>query len=81
MKKIRHIVYLLATLAVLGTGSPVAAQCSMCTLNAENSTQNGQTQGRGLNNGILFLLAMPYLAVAGIGILWYTKYRKKNTAV
>lgn len=54
------------------------AQCAMCTLNAENSVKNGNTQGRGLNNGILYLLAAPYLAVAGVGFVWYRKYRRKN---
>lgn len=55
------------------------AQCAMCSLNAENSTQGGNTQGKGLNNGILFLLAMPFLIGAGVGILWYTKFRHKET--
>jgi len=50
----------------------------MCTLNAEQSTQDGNTQGKGLNKGILFLLGMPYLAVGAIGYLWYKKYRKKT---
>lgn len=58
--------------------SAVEAQCAMCSLNAENSTQNGNTQGKGLNNGILFLLGMPFLIGSGIAILWYTKFRKKE---
>ena len=56
----------------------VSAQCAMCTLNAENSVQNGNTEGNGLNKGILYLLAAPYLAIAGVGFLWYKKYRRKN---
>ena len=40
------------------------AQCAMCTLNAENSTKEGNTQGNGLNSGILFLLSMPFI-IAG----------------
>ena len=59
----------------------VSAQCSMCTLNAENSVQNGNTEGKGLNNGILYLLAAPYLAIAGVGFLWYKKYRRKNVSL
>ena len=55
------------------------AQCAMCTLTAENATENGNTQGKGLNKGILFLLAIPYLATAGVGLLWYKKYRSKKT--
>ena len=59
----------------------VSAQCSMCTLNAESSVQNGNTEGKGLNNGILYLLAAPYLAIAGVGFLWYKKYRRKNVTM
>jgi hypothetical protein len=58
-----------------------SAQCSMCTLNAENSVQNGNSEGKGLNNGILYLLAAPYLAIAGVGFLWYKKYRRKNVTM
>ncbi|WP_395625901.1 hypothetical protein [Daejeonella sp.] len=59
----------------------VSAQCSMCTLNAENSVQNGNTEGKGLNRGILYLLAAPYIAIAGVGFLWYKKYRRKNISL
>ncbi len=61
--------------------SEVSAQCAMCTLNADNSTQNGNTEGNGLNSGILYLLAAPYLAVACVGFIWYKKYRRKNVSV
>lgn len=54
------------------------AQCAMCSLNAENSTKNGNSIGNGLNKGIYFLLSMPFLIGGGIGILWYTKFRKKE---
>lgn len=60
--------------------SQVQAQCAMCSLTAQAATENGNQQGFGLNDGILFLLFMPYLAVIVIGILWYKKYRKKPTA-
>jgi hypothetical protein len=62
-------------------GVEVSAQCAMCTANAENSIKNGNTEGKGLNKGILYLLAAPYLAAAGIGILWYRNYRKKNVSL
>ncbi len=57
----------------------VHAQCAMCSLTAQAATENGNQQGFGLNDGILFLLFMPYLAVIVIGIIWYKKYRKKPT--
>jgi len=61
--------------------SEVSAQCAMCSLNAENSTQNGNTEGNGLNDGILYLLAAPYLAIAAVGFIWYKNYRRKNVTV
>lgn len=54
------------------------AQCAMCTLNAENSVKEGNTQGKGLNTGIFYLLAAPYLAVMGVGFIWYKRYRSSN---
>ena len=58
--------------------SPAAkAQCSMCTINAEQGTKNGNTQGKGLNAGVIYLLSIPYLLITGMGIIWYRTYRKK----
>ena len=69
-------IFSLAAVTILCV-SKVQAQCAMCSLTAQAATENGNTQGFGLNDGILFLLFMPYLAVIVIGILWYKKYRKK----
>lgn len=78
MKALKVSLVVLVFLGMLVFSQDVSAQCSMCTMNAESSVQNGNTQGNGLNDGILYLLAAPYLAVAAIGYLWYKKYRKKN---
>ena len=53
------------------------AQCSMCTISAEQGSKNGNTQSKGINDGIIYLLVFPYILIAGIGILWYRNYRKK----
>lgn len=47
------------------------AQCPMCRMAAESNLENGGTAGKGLNTGILYMLAMPYLLVATIGFIWY----------
>lgn len=78
MKIFRKILLVLALLISSFVPFDAAAQCAMCTLNADNSVENGNTEGKGLNDGILYLLAAPYLAIAGVGFLWYKKYRKKN---
>lgn len=51
--------------------APVSAQCPMCRMSAETNLKSGGTAGRGLNNGILYMLVMPYLLVAGVGYWWW----------
>ncbi len=80
MKRIRNFLVILVLLNLVWVIT-ATAQCSMCTLSAENSVQNGNTQGKGLNKGILLLLAAPYIAIAGVGYVWYTRYRRKNVAI
>ena len=77
-KKILFILFILV--ASTKIAPEVKAQCSMCTISAEQGTKNGNTQGKGLNSGIIYLLAIPYLLITGIGILWYRNYRKKITS-
>ncbi len=69
----------IATLLFVSVPDETQAQCAMCSLTAENATEHGNTQGKGLNKAILFLLAIPYIATLGVGILWYKKYRSKKT--
>ena len=79
MKKIFRIVVLLILFSIAGLGiSSVKAQCAMCSASADAGTKNGSTVADGLNKGIVYLLAAPYLAVAAVGYVWYKKYRRKN---
>lgn len=64
-----------------GTGITTAsAQCAMCTINAEQGTKNGNTQAKGINSGVIYLMAIPYLLLGGLGVLWYKKYRTARTS-
>lgn len=82
MYKFKVLVAILFFGCLLFAWQDVQAQCAMCSLTAQNAAENGNTQGKGLNNGILFLLAMPYLIVGLMGFLWYKRYRsKKNIQV
>lgn len=82
MKTCRASIFILVLLAgVLLLPQTSSAQCAMCGEIAANSVKNGNKQGLGLNNGILYLLAAPYLAIAGVGYVWYKKYRRKNVAL
>jgi hypothetical protein len=58
----------------------LSAQCPMCKMSAESNLKNGGTEGRSLNAGILYMLALPYLLVGFIGYVWW-KRRKKDESV
>ena len=47
------------------------AQCPMCKISMESNLENGGTAGKGLNKGILYLFATPYLIIGGIGYVWW----------
>ena len=81
MKTFKYCAVVICFSFITGISFNEDAQCSMCTLNAENSVQHGNHQGEGLNDGILYLLAMPYLAVAVVGFIWYKRYRRKDILV
>lgn len=51
------------------------AQCAMCraVLESEGNTSVAE----GINNGIVYLMAVPYLLVAGIFFIIYKKMRPK----
>ena len=56
-----------------------SAQCAMCRATVENNVSNGEAGiANGLNIGILYLFATPYLVVAVLGFLWYKKSKKKK---
>lgn len=51
-----------------------AGQCVMCKAVAEDSAAEGAV-GRGINQGILYIMAVPYIL---LGILGYLVYKKWN---
>ncbi|MBK8847772.1 MAG: hypothetical protein IPO27_15010 [Bacteroidetes bacterium] len=73
MKKIVAVIILL----VLSIAQ-VYSQCAMCRANVESNMKSGENSiGAGLNSGILFLMAIPYLlAAVGFGIWFY--HRRRN---
>lgn len=70
------IAVLFLSLSVLTPTSTVEAQCPMCRMTAESNLANGGQEGRGLNNGILYMLATPYLLIGVIGYVWWRNRRK-----
>ena len=52
------------------------SQCPMCKMSAESNLKNGGTAGKGLNKGILYMLALPYTLVGVIGYVWWRNNRR-----
>ena len=50
----------------------VKAQCAMCRAVLEN--EEGQNTAKGINDGIVYLMSIPYILVGGIGLIIYWKF-------
>tara|TARA_B100000614_G_scaffold242799_1_gene245438 strand:+ start:546 stop:782 length:237 start_codon:yes stop_codon:yes gene_type:complete len=68
------ITVLLFTLTIID----VNAQCAMCKSVVESNMENGDTIGSGLNDGILYLMVMPYISLALIAIFWVRHNKKQK---
>jgi hypothetical protein len=76
MKRLLSLLVLCAGLNFIPVETP--AQCPMCRMSAESNLKNGGTSGKGLNNGILYMLATPYLIIGTIGFIWWRNRRKEE---
>jgi hypothetical protein len=54
----------------------VNAQCAMCRASLESS--GNKTKAESLNDGIVYLMAIPYVVVAVLGVVIYRMYAKKG---
>ena len=69
--------YAFLALAVLVfVASEAEAQCVMCKAVAEDSADDGGL-GAGLNRGILYLMAVPYILLSA---LFFVIYKKRKSA-
>ena len=76
MKK--FLPYFLLLVVFLVAVPDLAAQCPMCRATAESNLANGGTEGQGLNQGILYLLGMPYVLVGTIAFIWWRNRKKEH---
>ena len=72
-KQLKYIVLIIVFLVAV----PLEAQCAMCRAVLES--EGNVAQARGVNNGIIFLMAIPYLLVAITGFYIYRIFNKKST--
>jgi len=54
------------------------SQCAMCKAVLESNMENGGTAAAGINNGILYLMFIPYILIGSVGYFIYRHYKKNN---
>ena len=78
----KNIIRVLFIIIIITSGlfiqTESVAQCPMCKISAESNLKNGGTAGKGLNSGILYMLALPYTLVGTIGFIWWRNNRRKQ---
>ena len=80
MKRTSLLIAVAVVLLVLTSSIDVAAQCAMCKATVTENVISGKGKGQGLNSGILYLMAFPYIIASVIGYFWYRAYKKKQKA-
>ena len=76
--EMKNKILLFITFTILLISSDITAQCAMCKAVVETNLETGDTKGMGLNNGILYLMAIPYIAALVFGIIYYLQNKKSN---
>jgi heme/copper-type cytochrome/quinol oxidase subunit 2 len=68
----KHIVVFFVILLLVFS---LEAQCAMCRAVLES--EDGQSTAKGINNGIIYLMVIPYLLVGGVAYFIYRKLTSK----
>ena len=77
----KNKIILFSTIVVLFLTIDVNAQCAMCKAVVETNLESGDTKGMGLNNGILYLMAIPYIAAIVFAVFYYNQNKKSKSSL
>lgn len=78
MSKRVFIVVAIVLILIIALPLESMAQCAMCNETARTSTEGKNENALALNNGILYLMIIPYIMLVTIGFLWWKYERKKK---
>ena len=78
---LNHFKYFLVLIFIFFNTTNSFSQCAMCKAVVEANLKEGGSAGAGLNEGILYLMAMPYIAVFLFGIFYFLQKRNKKEIV
>ncbi|WP_370389992.1 hypothetical protein [uncultured Winogradskyella sp.] len=67
---------ILSIIVLLLVSMYASSQCAMCRAVLES--EEGQSTAQGINDGIMFLMAIPYIIVGTIGYFIYRTYKKEG---
>ena len=83
LHNVRATIVIILAIAIMGmlTSYEASGQCPMCKMSAESNLKNGGSAGKGLNAGILYMLALPYTLIGTIGYIWWRNRRKEEDEV
>ena len=73
MRRTSTLQVLIAWGLLMGFWGDLDAQCVMCKAVAEDSAAQGAV-GRGINQGILYIMVVPYILLGIIGYLIFKKW-------
>ena len=73
----KGVILLAITLLIVTTSEVATAQCVMCKAVGEQSSKLDGL-GRGLNAGILFLMAIPYILLSLGGLIIWRRFNKQE---
>lgn len=76
MKRVSTLIPLALLVFALFVVEQATGQCVMCKAVAEDSADDGGL-GAGLNRGILYLMAVPYILLSA---LFFVIYKKRKSA-
>ena len=72
MKNKKIIFFSIFILLLFVNNANIIAQCAMCKTTAESDLKNGGSIATGLNSGILYLMAVPYIILM-VGAYFFFK--------
>jgi len=75
-KKVKSLFYMFCFLCSLFFSVSANAQCAMCR--AALTSEGNAVKAEAVNDGIVYLMVIPYVLVAGIGYYIYRMRKKKS---
>lgn len=71
----KTFIYLVLIVTMVIVADVAYGQCAMCRATVESNVKTATGAGKGLNNGILYLMSIPYIIFCFIAYFWYRSSR------